>query len=95
MAGVPQSNTTIKHQSFISEPIGDKNVFALPGIGKVYGENLEAAGFKRAYAVVGQFLILEKSEVRFKEWLNETCGADARNQQSCYMALKDWTQQHM
>ncbi|CAH2218008.1 jg26666, partial [Pararge aegeria aegeria] len=42
-----EQNTTKKHRDFVSEPIGDKPVSELSGIGKVLGERMEKGGFKK------------------------------------------------
>lgn len=44
----------------------------------------------KAYVVLGQYLVLKKDEQRFKDWLKETCGANAKQQEDCYQCLKGW-----
>lgn len=44
----------------------------------------------QAYVVLGQYLVLKKDEQRFKDWLKETCGANAKQQEDCYQCLKGW-----
>ena len=39
--------TSQKHQSFISEPMGEKPVTELAGIGEVLGKRLSAKGYDR------------------------------------------------
>ena len=39
--------TTKKHKQFVSEPMGDKLVTELGGIGPKYGERLRAEGFEK------------------------------------------------
>ena len=84
------SSTTQKHRDFVSEPIGEKPVTELPGIGNTLGRQLTVEGFDKAYMVLGQYLVLKKNKENFKTWLNETCRADARWQQQCYEGLKEW-----
>ncbi|TPP61507.1 Barrier-to-autointegration factor B [Fasciola gigantica] len=71
-------STSQKHRDFVTEPIGEKLVTDLPGIGEKLGERLEAKGFEKAYTVLGQFLLLRRDEELFKEWLKEACGANAK-----------------
>lgn len=67
------SSTTQKHRDFVSEPIGEKPVTELPGIGNTLGRQLTVEGFDKAYMVLGQYLVLKKNKENFKTWLNETC----------------------
>ena len=82
--------TTQKHRRFVSEPIYDKGVRAVPGIGKVYGEDLTVAGYGTAQSLLDQFLHLQRNEVLFKQWLNRVCGANITSQGDCYSGLNDW-----
>lgn len=85
-----EMSTSQKHRDFVTEPIGEKLVTDLPGIGEKLGERLEAKGFEKAYTVLGQFLLLRRDEELFKEWLKEACGANAKQAGDCYTALRDW-----
>lgn len=44
----------------------------------------------QAYVVLGQFLVLKKDEELFRDWLKDTCGANAKQQGDCYGCLKEW-----
>ncbi|TGZ65963.1 hypothetical protein CRM22_005605 [Opisthorchis felineus] len=82
--------TSQKHRNFVTEPIGEKLVTELPGIGERLGERLEAKGFEKASVVLGQFLLLRRDEELFKDWLKEACGANAKQADDCFTALRDW-----
>ncbi|XP_040908164.1 barrier-to-autointegration factor [Toxotes jaculatrix] len=84
------SSTSQKHRDFVAEPMGEKPVMALAGIGEVLGKRLEEKGFDKAYVVLGQFLVLKKDEELFRDWLKDTCGANAKQQGDCYGCLKEW-----
>ena len=60
------SSTSQKHRNFVSEPMGEKPVTDLAGIGEVLGKRLADKGFDKAYVVLGQFLVLKKNEEMFR-----------------------------
>ncbi|KAF7238371.1 Barrier-to-autointegration factor [Varanus komodoensis] len=82
--------TSQKHRDFVAEPMGEKPVGTLAGIGDVLGKKLEDKGFDKAYVVLGQFLVLKKDEDLFREWLKDTCGANAKQSRDCYGCLREW-----
>ena len=84
------SSTSQKHRNFIQEPMGEKEVTELAGIGPVLGGKLVNEGFDKAYVVLGQFLVLKKDEELFVDWLKDTCGANKKQSGDCYNCLKDW-----
>lgn len=84
------SNTSQKHCNFVSEPMGEKPVTDLAGIGDVLGKRLEALGFDKAYTVLGQYLLLKKDEELFKMWLKDTVSANSKQSADCYRCLTDW-----
>lgn len=84
------SSTTQKHRNFVSEPMGEKKVTELAGIGPVLGERLEDKGFDKAYVVLGQFLVLKKDQEMFLDWIKDECGANKKQGTDCYICLKEW-----
>ena len=84
------STTSQKHRNFVAEPMGQKDVTELAGIGEVLGGRLRDEGFDKAYVVLGQFLVLRKDEELFKDWLNQTCKANSKQASDCCCCLKDW-----
>ena len=85
-------STSQKHRNFISEPIGNKSVKALPGIGDVLGGRLITLGYDKAYVVFGQFCFLRGKKRRFRRWLKKACNANAKQQRDCYRGLKEWSE---
>ncbi|CAG7727445.1 unnamed protein product [Allacma fusca] len=83
-------STSQKHKNFISEPMGEKPVTELAGIGDTYGKRLEGVGFDKAYVVLGQFLVLKKNEELFVEWLKDVTKASGFHAQQCFNCLNDW-----
>lgn len=43
------SSTSQKHLNFVAEPMGEKPVTDLAGVGDVLGKRLEAAGFDKVH----------------------------------------------
>ncbi|XP_013889094.1 barrier-to-autointegration factor [Austrofundulus limnaeus] len=84
------STTSQKHRDFVGEPMGDKPVMALSGIGETLGRRLEEQGFDKAYVVLGQFLLLKKDPEMFTDWLKDASGANTRQAASCSQCLKEW-----
>ncbi|XP_051163282.1 barrier-to-autointegration factor A [Leptopilina boulardi] len=84
------SSTSQKHKNFVAEPMGNKSVTELAGVGEVLGKRLEAAGFDKASVVLGQFLVLKKNEELFQEWMKDVCSANAKQSHDCYQCLTDW-----
>ena len=85
------SSTSQKHRDFTAEPMAEKPVTDLPGIGPALGDRLCSAGFDKAYIVYGQFLVLKKNEELFLAWIKQTCGANAKQGGDCYNALLEWS----
>jgi len=84
------SSTSQKHRNFVAEPMGEKEVTDLAGIGGVLGDRLMKKGFDKAYVVLGQFLVLKKNKELFVDWLKDTASANSKQAGDCYQCLSDW-----
>lgn len=86
--------TSKKHEDFVKQPIDNKLVGKLPGIGAELGVRLAQAGYSMASQVLGQFLVWNKDRARFLEWM-KTLGANNQQSIKCYEALKEYCNHHM
>lgn len=64
----PLTMTTKKAKEYISEPIRDKSVASVPGIGPATEKAL-GPKFSKAYHLLGQFLLLDKDKGKMINWL--------------------------
>lgn len=88
-------STSQKFRSFVDEPMGEKPVDALAGIGEVLGNRLKDQGFEKAYNVLGQFLLLNKDEDLFLDWLRTSIHANAKQGNDCFNCLKTWCDNYL
>merc|ERR1712243_198360 len=70
---VMKTSTSMKHRNFLSEPMGEKCVSQIAGIGEVYKKRLHEAGYDLAYVLFGQFLLLKKDHEGCYECLRDYC----------------------
>lgn len=89
------SSTSKKHRNFVSEPMSSKRATELAGIGEVLGQRLQARGYRKADQVLGQFLVVNKNEGVFTDWMKSTVGANQKQATDCYRCLKDWSDQFL
>ncbi|XP_033325094.1 barrier to autointegration factor [Megalopta genalis] len=89
------STTSQKHNNFVAEPMGDKPVTDLAGVGEVLGRRLESAGYDKAYVVLGQFLVLKKNRELFLEWMKDVCSANVKQSSDCYQCISDWCEEFL
>jgi len=83
-------STSQKHRNFVLEPMGDKDVNEIAGIGETYSKRLEKKGFDKAFVILGQFLVLKKNEELFMEWLKDTAGVTTHHARQCFQCMNDW-----
>ncbi|CAF0789917.1 unnamed protein product [Didymodactylos carnosus] len=86
------STTTKKFREFMAEPLGDKGIRDVPGIGEVLGTKLADAGYEKAYVLFGKFLLSNKDPESFQDWLQTQCGANSHQAKTTTQALSDWAE---
>ena len=89
-----------KYYNFVHSPLyPHAPVTVLPGIGKTYGERLCQNGYIYAWQVLRQYLLFNKNEWLFKQWLKEICRVYLRMNERwihyCYIGLYNWCTQHL
>ncbi|KAI0980721.1 hypothetical protein GJ496_005683 [Pomphorhynchus laevis] len=84
------SGNSYKQHEFTTEPMGEKPVNCVAGIGYMYGEKLCERGFDKAIYLLGVFLALEKNEEVFKEWLMKTVSMTRPHACMACDSLKKW-----
>ncbi|XP_068116361.1 barrier-to-autointegration factor B-like [Hyperolius riggenbachi] len=87
---VKMSSTSQKHRDFVAEPMGEKSIQCVAGIGDVLGQRLSDQGFDKAYVLLGQFPNTKEGRRTLSDWLKETCGANAKQSRDSYGCLKEW-----
>ena len=58
-----------KFAQFIGEPIQDKPVTELVGVGPALGAKLVAAGYPNAFHLLGKYLVFKKVDFLFIDWI--------------------------
>ena len=89
------STTSQKHRNFVAEPMGEKEVTDLAGIGGTLSKRLAGRGFDKAYVLLGQFLLLKKNKDLFIEWMKDLVGTNTRQATDCYQCLSDWCEEFL
>jgi len=88
-------STSAKFKEFIAEPMGEKEVTAIAGIGDTYGKKLAEKGYDKAYVLLGQFLLLKKDKELFIDWLKEEADVAPNHGKNTADCLQGWIDQFM
>ncbi|XP_048259506.1 barrier-to-autointegration factor 1-like [Haliotis rufescens] len=83
-------STTQKARDFLAEPMGDKAVTDLPGIGDKSGGKLADAGIDSASKVYGEYLVAGGNQDTFVETLKDKSDIRDREANTCFKALDEY-----
>ncbi|XP_008216412.1 barrier-to-autointegration factor-like [Nasonia vitripennis] len=82
--------TSQKHRDFTSEPMRNKSVNALPGVGGVLGERLKTSGYSKAKNVLGEYLVRDENKASFQGWMKDQVGANQKQSGDTYNSLQEY-----
>ncbi|XP_049802819.1 barrier-to-autointegration factor-like [Schistocerca nitens] len=89
------SSTSQKHRNFVAEPMGNKPVTELAGVGEAVGSRFQRLGYDKANSVLGQYLVLGRNKENFVGWMKTTAGANQKQANDCYRCLSEWSDQFL
>merc|ERR1711917_38484 len=89
------STTSKKHANFVSEPMGEKEISEIAGIGPTFKKRLNDKGFEYAYNLLGQFLLLNKDEETFQEWLKDEAEMNSKYAKDVSNCISEWTRSYV
>lgn len=84
------SSESSKVRDFVSEPLGDKPVTAIAGIGKATSERMASLGINYAYQLVGIFLQHKKDRVLFRTHLSSSFGMNNNHLVATTNCIGSW-----
>ncbi|CAF2595903.1 unnamed protein product [Rotaria sp. Silwood2] len=90
----PSGMISLKHETFINEPIAMKTTNVLPGIGIKYAQQLNECGFTTVRRLLGFYLMI-KDDQHFVIWLNNKAGISIHSAWLCTNALRAWCEIHL
>lgn len=79
-----------KHREFVREPMRNKPIEAVPGIGTVYSMKLKMRGFINASHLLGQFLIMSRDVTILETWLELEFGISGGYSKIASNSLSEW-----
>ena len=89
------TDKTETHRKFVSEPIGNKPVSAVPGIGRAHKETLNGSNITKASELLGVCMSKGMKQDQFQEWLKEKLPtSNAVHRECCYKALDEYFHTH-
>ncbi|XP_031348182.1 barrier-to-autointegration factor-like [Photinus pyralis] len=93
MAQRQQPSTSVKHQNFVKEPMGNKPVNHLPGIGQVASARMNERNITQASQVYGKYLVESRNPVAFENWMKNDFNVDRNRARQCSNAVDSYYKQ--
>jgi len=81
---------TAKNRNFVNEPMGNKDVTEVSGVGPITGKRMVRKKFSKAWMLFGQFLLLKKNAPDFCFWLETTFSMQERDANQCCQCFSQW-----
>ncbi|XP_044516662.1 barrier-to-autointegration factor-like protein [Gracilinanus agilis] len=79
-----------KLRTFLGEPMGEKCVAFVDGVGRDLARSLITCGYDKAYVLLGQFLLMHKKDEEFQMWLRMSFGATRQEARMIANCLREW-----
>ncbi|XP_061600808.1 barrier-to-autointegration factor-like protein [Cololabis saira] len=89
------ATTSQKYMDFVREPLWNKPVTAIPGIGEELDQRLRERGFYNADRVMKLFVQYGRDTESFKTWLMCVIGSPPYMAELCAQALWEWSNIHL
>jgi hypothetical protein len=81
---------------FERQPLGEKTIDNVPGIDPLIEEEFNKFGFTKAYQLLGQYLLCNKNNEQFNNWLETTIPSmTPYNRHDCINALSEWVHNNL
>ena len=89
------ASDTQKSQIFVEQPIGNKPVSSVPGIGRAHAQALNAINIMTAGDLLGIYLTNGMQPAPFLQWMMENLpNSYTPHRESCFKALNDYYHTH-
>ncbi|KAI3380953.1 hypothetical protein SNEBB_002550 [Seison nebaliae] len=82
--------TTIKHERFRCEPMSDKGIEEIAGIGDVTAGQLRLRGYEKASQLLGRLLLFDRNEEDFIAWMKMNTKANEGMARRAFLCLQAW-----
>lgn len=87
--------TSQKHKDFVREPMQNRPIEDVAGIGLIYGLKLREIGFTKASILLGKFLVMDLDCEEFHRWLVMEIGFSHAHADATIYCLKVWCENNL